>query len=191
MATRNRLTDSGQNVRKGTAAQLGVKASKRRAAGELSTKDMQWEQKVAKGPSAAAKVNRDPQQANMNARFAAYKEETKREELRTANRHKWSDASPASESRAEKNPKQFDTLVKHKRNPGRANMVASRAVRKSRLANDFAASDLPNIVKKRQTGAKKTVNRGLEAGVAKRVGAMMPKSTGPAKKSTRARKTSK
>ena len=237
MATRNRLTDSGQNVRKGTAAQLGVKASKRRAASELSTKDMQWEQKVAKGPSVAAKVdrdpakanlnarravskpkritndlstkmerlekknikgpsnlvhmNRDPQQANMNARFAAYKEETKREELRTANRHKWSDASPASESRAEKNPKQFDTLVKHKRNPGRANMVASRAVRKSRLANDFAASELPNIVKKRQTGAKKTVNRGLEAGVAKRVGAMMPKSTGPAKKSTRSRKTSK
>ena len=191
MATRNRLTDSGQNVRKGTAAQLGVKASKRRAAGELSTKDMQWEQKIAKGPSAAAKVNRDPQQANMNARFAAYKEETKREELRTANRHKWSDASPASESRAEKNPKQFDTLVKHKRNPGRANAVASRAVRKSRLANDFAASELPNIVKKRQTGAKKTVNRGLEAGVAKRVGSMMPKSTGPAKKSTRSRKTSK
>lgn len=123
MATRNRLTDSGQKVQKGTAAQLGVKASKRRAAGELSTKDMQWEQKVAKGPSASARVNR---------------------------------------------------------NVAAANTTGRKAVTKSKLANDFAASDFPDIVKKN-----------LGAGIAKRPGAMMPKSTGPAKKSTRSRKTSK
>lgn len=128
--------------------------------------------KSIKGPSMKAKANRDVAKANMNARVAAYKGETKREELRTANRHKWSDASPASESRAEKNPKQFDTLVKHKRNPGRANAVASRA-----------AGSKPVTESKRRIAKAANSIPGL--------GAMLPKSTGPAKKSTRARKTSK
>lgn len=90
MATRNRLTDSGQNVRKGTAAQLGVKASKRRAAGELSTAEQRAEKKITKGPSAAAKANSSVRRANVKAGVAAWKhsaeyEPIKRDELRTTN----------------------------------------------------------------------------------------------------------
>jgi len=188
MATRNRLTDSGQKVRKGTAAQLGVKASKRRAAGELSTSSQRDEKTITKGPSASAKVNRNVQAANRDARAAAWRNSPeykpiKTDELRTTNNN-WGNA-PLGDQYAVKyeqiEKKPYNAYVKN-------NYLTTKNVK---LANEKATKALEKNGGKSRVKTKKTVNRGLEAGVAKRVGAMMPKSTGPAKKSTRTRKTSK
>lgn len=181
MATKNMLTDSTKKGRSDyqKRMEIGRKAAQ---VGHLSSVGGKNEHIARKDPTVAAEKKRSKTAAlaskNMSGRYP--------------NSIEYGDEDAHYESQGVRHPKEWKRANFGKnRDLSAANKVASRAVRKSRLANDFAASDLPNIVKKRQTGAKKTVNRGLEAGVAKRVGAMMPKSTGPAKKSTRARKTSK
>ena len=168
MATRNRLTDSGQKVRKGTAAQLGVKAKKRRVANGLSTEEQRAEKQVAKGPSASAIVNRNVQAANRKAGTAAWRNSSeykpiKTDELRTTNDN-WGNA-PLGDQYAVKyeqiEKKPYNAYTKNNylttRNTKLANEKATKALEKSGGKSRVKTQKRLNApIKNRATGRKVT-----------------------------------
>lgn len=177
MATRNRLTDSGnenptkkafEQGRKLKTSQAEAKTQQKKVAGGLSTKSQRNDQKAVKGPSASAKANRNEKWANRNASRATWKSSPeykpiKTDELRTTNDN-WGNAVFGEEyatkfEQIEKKP--YNAYYKNNylitKNKKLANEKATKALEKNGGKSRVKTQQKLNApIKNRATGRKVT-----------------------------------